>query len=503
VLVDPHIFHAGWLFFKIPLEDQPAPVPIMNTAVGEGLMIQGLGFDANRLSVIGIDEHPGMPGDPTLHTVPELLVNFKPLEPGHLCKFSPAQGEIRPDGTVVARSGLANTGNAPLWICRIEIGADDPAFSVRGEAADPADDTDLQLPARVDPGNALRFLVLMQVPDGDHEEHQTELIVRSNDFDRPLVTIPISGRKHPSTGVAGMTEMLDREHRNLLCVGKPELLDRREWFDVTMGMVRSIRELVNELIPEDTVINLTMTGIPVDNGVIVRDQRGQPVGLTSAVGGLHQLTVPLDQPEQLQFEHVGGRDQGLDKVILALGQLEPAFSYKGPGKPIAALEAGGLLFAAFEDCVHIVPLDRDKASAILPLSAPAAINAASGWLFLRNEKGVELIDVGDPDAPRNIKTIAIAREGDFRALPRHLLIIERSSIRVYGLAPGALPVWQGEIGAPDPLSLVTTWQRGVAILGESGGSDLLTSGEFVTTPIRKPTGGRCPEIPFGWRSIRR
>lgn len=42
-------------------------------------------------------------------------------------------------------------------------------------------------------------------------------------------------------------------------------------------------------------------------------------------------------------------------------------------------------------------------------------------------------------------------------------------MRVYGLAPGALPVWQGEIGAPGPLSLVTPWQRGVAILGESGG----------------------------------
>lgn len=469
VLVDPHIFHAGWLFFEIPLEDQPAPTPIMNTALGGELTIQGLGFDVNRLNVIGLDVHPGMPGEPNLHTVPELLVNFKPREPGNLCKFSPGQGEMRPDGTVVARSGLANTGDAPLWICSVEIGTGDPVFSVRGEAADLTADIELQLPARVDPGNVLRFMVLMQAPDGDHEEHQTELIVRSNDFERPVVKIPVRGRKHPSSGLAGMLHALDHEHRNLLCLGRPDLLLPPDWFDLFTGLVRNIGNLVTDRLPQDALIDLTMAGLPISDGIIVRDQRGRPIGLTSAVGGLHQLSVPVNRPMQLRFEHVGGRNAGVDKVTLALSQLEPFFSYRAQGKPGTALIAGGLLFAAFDDGIHLVPLGRNRASAILQLPAPTAMDAAAGWLFVRSEEGVELVDISDPNAPRYIKTIAVSREGTFRALPRRLLVMERSGVRVYSLAPGALPVWQGEIETAGPFSLVAPWHQGVALLGASGG----------------------------------
>ncbi|MFN3334052.1 MAG: hypothetical protein ACK47M_16205, partial [Caldilinea sp.] len=134
-----------------------------------------------------------------------------------------------------------------------------------------------------------------------------------------------------------------------------------------------------------------------------------------------------------------------------------------------ALIAGGLLFAAFDDGIHLVPLGRNRASAILQLPAPTAMDAAAGWLFVRSEKGVELVDISDPNAPRYIKTIAVSREGTFRALPRRLLVMERSGVRVYSLAPGALPVWQGEIETAGPFSLVAPWHQGVALLGASGG----------------------------------
>jgi hypothetical protein len=493
LLVVPHIFHAGWLAFRIVVEDQPDPMPMMATDLGGGLVLDGLTFDPHRLVLLGRDDHHGEPGGGKLVVPAEIVTEHRQQVSGGLCKKITSIGTIRADGTVVTATGVGNTGTAPLWVCGVDVPAGGPFSVVQGQAADPAGDTALALPAWIAPGGSLSFLVLMQVGVDDHDEHQTTLHVRCDDFDTPRATVPVRGRRHAPDGLALTNGQHDQLHGELLCLGRPERLDPREWFDVFAGMVRGIDRLIDVTRPVDTFVDISVRGFGVDGAIVVRDGRGAAVALTNVIGGLHHLTVPLDRPEQLRFAWSGDRRVGLGDVRMVIGVLEPVAEHDLDHPPTTVTDADGVLFAASDGGVRLWALRDDGPTGFVRVPGVQAIDAAGGMLVVRTEDRLELYDVRDPQVPRRAGTIPLGARSSFRLLPGHLVVMDDERVRVHRVTADGGSNGDAEVAVTSPLSLLVPWHAGVAVLGAHDGLLLGGLGPAELASGRAVPRDRLPE----------
>lgn len=460
LMFDPYVFEAdarNLLGYLIPAQAFDIdPIEIGQARFSDDFIINSIAFSTDDLTAYGRDEAEGLPGRAEIEVPQDVAVNLLIdyviyTSGGKICPDGyPIKLGILEDGVVVSHFDIVNRGEAPLWICSVEIVQDtDNVFDVR--LPNP-------VPMTVQPGDSFTIDVLMDPPPGDHSTHYGSIEIRSNDFNQPRVIIPVHGVK---------MEEMERPPGSGQCFELPqefsyEILEAI--YELVYGHIRiDIPGIIIPSLPEPEPGPCPECGYYLDIAISgswpqlqseVFDPSRDLLERSRSIGNVHFLSIPLSPPERLEFSIKPACVKGPGTMRIRISRVIMIGQWKSelPVTQIAAeREFVHVVTEAGFDTVNIHDPTNPIRISNIDLKLCREVKTRDGYLYALTGRGLEIFDINDPYNPFLAHTIVTGRASCFEFVGKKLVVYEPKKLRVYQVREGATPIWLNEFQSKEEI----------------------------------------------------
>ena len=475
----PHIIAAGWGFINLPVE-QPEPQWLTSTTIADNLRIDSLDFDADRLTVKGIDDHEGLAGYPLLFWPDSLdIIYSPPHETGSPCHAAQATGELLEDA-VIKRPGFRNDGGAPLFVCGLSM-VDDPdgLFHLTTTDNEP-----LHFPVRIDPGQLWQYMIHYNAPD--YETHSATVQVITSDYDHTRIPIPVTARRDPDPEFIEVSDPL-----GILCLREPDLVPA-EWLDWATNILVHINDFTTDPPPDNVYAEITLGGLSPSTVIQVFDEARRPAAYSMAVGSMQALSVPLG--DAAAFEYDRSMRSRKARMRIRFSRPEKVFPIPQKAPFLGHSLDRGLLYAHFEDGIYLYGLDelhtRRGAHPIshIPVEEGVNMHVRNRILTVQSRRNLKIYRCDDPYRPGWMKDIELPENAGSALWQDRLFLFFKDHVRVYRFRREKELEWIGDVPTALQYEAILPWRNQVAFLGSKGGmivpgvsSDELRAGKPLAT----------------------
>lgn len=340
VVVDPYFWRidATNPMFSWAIQSQtynPAAVPVTSAHITQDLEIMRFNFALSKLSVFGRDNFHTFSGRPTLEVNDEIsaayisvFANFSTAT--KTCTAANNEGELF-GGYVIGKGEICNTGSAPLSICDVSI-TNDPDGRFKSTM-------DSSSPTVINPGDCLFLGIGMKEVAGDYQWHYATLTIRSNDPDRPVVNVDLSGVRSSDTKYFVCTELpFYMNHRVL----RQDILDK-----IAASFKKDLPTLTKDFglpvfPPEPPVCPecgyyLEMLLESTANVNVTTNPNKNPFVEQASFGQVNFLSLPLKSLSKMQVSFTPDTLKAQSRLLLGVKSIEHVGTYDAKEKILGSL----------------------------------------------------------------------------------------------------------------------------------------------------------------------
>jgi hypothetical protein len=395
--------------------------------------------------------------------------------------------------TVVSHFQIANSGEAPLWICGVEKVADtDDVFDV--------DPPLCGFPMQISSGGSVGFGIRMNVPEAQASSdkiYSAEYLVRCNDPNQSLVTINVHGTRHPRPSSGECIELPDPHPT-------PDVIESLH--DMIYGHLPEIEQ--NFPVGPDPsgisnhYLDVTISGLSQDISLKVLDVSGRLVAKSQYLNDLNILHIPLMGSQEYQFAMTAQNMQGSGQVGWAVSRIIRIGTFHSDQRILGLAAYGPYVFVHTEGEIDIVGIDDPavpKKVSKIELGNCDRIEVRGDRLYALTSTTLTILDIRDPSSVKPIRAVPAFPGSKLWFGGDQMLLFNEHRIRVYGLDKKDGPRLLHEYEPMEALVAAAIWERKyVVLIGDS----VYAVKSLVADELAKATPVPLSEIPQAFPGIR-